>query len=269
LTGGEKERRSRYGGVSLQRGGRLTTDLQRHDHRAPSVRSSERLHGAIARQIGVAIVSGQYQPGDVLDNEVAFSEHLRVSRSAYREAVRMLAAKGLLDSRPKTGTRVSPRSRWNLLDPDVLSWFFEASDVSAEFVRDLFELRLIVEPAAAALAAERRTNAHLTQMRHALEAMQRLGLGVEEGRSADRDFHDVILVAARNAPLLTLTGGIGAAIRWTTIFKQRRGELPRDPMPDHWRVFGAIAACDASGASEAMRELVSAALADTRAEFES
>jgi DNA-binding FadR family transcriptional regulator len=232
------------------------------------VRSRERLHGAIARQIGVAIVSGEYKPGDVLDNEVDFSEQLKVSRSAYREAVRMLAAKGLLESRPRTGTQVSPHSRWNLLDPDVLSWFFESPTLSGEFVRDLFELRLIVEPSAAALAAERRTNEHLTLMRQALDSMQRLGLGVEEGRSADRDFHDAILIAARNAPLRTLAGGIGAAIRWTTIFKQRRRELPRDPMPDHWRVFGAIAACDAAGASEAMRELVNAALDDTRAEME-
>ena len=69
--------------------------------------------------------TGHHQPGDVLDSEVIASDRLHVSRTAYREALRMLAAKGLVESRPKTGTRVSQRSKWHLLDPDVLSWIFE------------------------------------------------------------------------------------------------------------------------------------------------
>ena len=242
----------------------LTESEDSDDHRAPEVRTRERLHGAIARQIGVAIVSGRYRPGDVLDNEVAFSVQLNVSRSAYREALRILAAKGLLESRPKTGTRVNPLERWNLLDPDVLSWFFETPRVSDDFVRDLFELRLIVEPAAAALAARRRQGDDITQMRQSLQDMGRLGLATEAGRTADRDFHHAVIRAARNAPLVTLAGGIGAAIRWTTIIKQRRLVLQRDPMPDHWRVFDAIAAGDPAEAEAAMRALIELALADTR-----
>ncbi|HWU80722.1 MAG TPA: GntR family transcriptional regulator, partial [Caulobacter sp.] len=116
---------------------------------------SGRIHGSIARALGIAIVSGQHQPGDVLNNEIDASEKLHVSRSAYREAIRILAAKGLVESRPKTGTRVSPRNRWSLLDPEVLAWFFE-SEPSEGFLQELYELRMIVEPAAAALAAERR-----------------------------------------------------------------------------------------------------------------
>ena len=89
------------------------------------VRSPARIHGVIAHDLGVAIVSGQYKPGEILQNEIDFSERLEVSRSAYREAIRILAAKGLVESRPKTGTRVNPEARWNLLDPDVLAWSFE------------------------------------------------------------------------------------------------------------------------------------------------
>ena len=102
-----------------------------------------RLHGAIAHKLGTAILSGQYAPGDVLSGEVAFAEELDVSRSAYREAIQVLTAKGLVESRPKAGTRVLPRTRWNLLDPDVLAWAF-AGEPDIQFVRDLFELRAIV-----------------------------------------------------------------------------------------------------------------------------
>jgi len=237
-------------------------------HADKGAKPSERLHAAIARKLGVAIVSGVFQPGDILDNEVDSSEQLHVSRTAYREAVRMLAAKGLVESRPKTGTRVSPKRRWNLLDPDVLAWFFEAGKPSPDFIRDLFELRMVVEPAAAALAAERRTTEDLGRMRRALSDMERHGLATMEGQIADREFHDAVIEATYNAPLISLASSIGAAVRWTTIFKQRRRKLPRDPMPEHWSVFDTIAAGGPEAAREAMRELVSLALEDTRPEFE-
>jgi DNA-binding FadR family transcriptional regulator len=231
--------------------------------RTQSERSKERLHGSIARKIGVAIVAGRIAPGETLQNEVDSSERMSVSRTAYREAVRILAAKGLVASRPKLGTRVCPRSGWHLLDPEVLSWFFE-SQPSEDFLLGLFELRLIIEPAAAALAARRRTAADLAQMRAALEGMERHGLANAEGQSADREFHDAILAATRNPALLALSSSIGAAVRWTTIFKQRKRRLPRDPMPDHRRVFDAIAARGAGAARKAMQELVTLALEDTK-----
>jgi len=232
-----------------------------------SERNPSRIHGAIAKTLGVAIVSGQYAPGDILNNEIDSSELLNVSRSAYREAVRILAAKGLVESRPKTGTRISPKARWNLLDPEVLAWFFE-SEPSEEFLSGLFELRMIVEPAAAALAAERRDEAQVERMRNALIVMQQQTLATEAGQAADRDFHDTVLEATGNAPLFTLSSSIGAAVRWTTIFKQRKRGLPRDPMPDHWKVFDAIAAGRPDHARQAMEKLVGLALEDTRASID-
>src|SRR3546814_15871281 len=88
--------------------------------------------------------------------EIEYAEQIGISRSALREAFRTLSAKGLVDNRPKAGTRVSPRRQWSLLDPDLLAWQFEA-EPSLKFLHDLFELRMIVEPSAAELAAERRT----------------------------------------------------------------------------------------------------------------
>jgi len=225
--------------------------------------TGRRLHGAIAHKLGVAILSGEYAPGDILSGEVAFSESLGVSRSAYREAVQVLTAKGLVESRPKAGTRILPRDRWNLLDPDVLAWAF-TGEPDIDFVRGLFELRAIVEPAAAALAAERRDRADLKTMKDALGGMRRHTLETEAGRSADRDFHNAVLRATRNDTLVVLSASIAAAVGWTTQYKQRARALPRNPLPDHVRVYDAIAAGDAAAANAAMRLLVDLALEDTK-----
>ena len=151
-------------------------------------RKSLRLHGTIARDLGVLIVSGRYKPGDLLNGEIAASDRLQVSRgTAYREAVRILAAKGLVESRPKVGTKMSPPDRWHLLDPDVLSWIFEF-EPDDTLLANLFELRKIVEPQAAALAALRRTSEHLEIMARSLEGMAKHSLAVEAGDSPTRNF---------------------------------------------------------------------------------
>lgn len=224
--------------------------------------TGRRLHGAIANKLGIAIVSGDYAPGSTLSGEVAFSELLDVSRNAYREAVQVLAAKGLVESRPKAGTKVLPRERWNLLDPDVLAWSF-AREPDINLVRSLFELRAIIEPAAAALAAEKRDKADLKRMKDALTAMRRHTLANEDGQAADREFHHAILHATGNDALVVLSASIGAAVRWTTEFKARSQALPRNAIPDHARVYDAIAAGDIDGARDAMRALVDLALDDT------
>lgn len=222
-----------------------------------------RLRGAVANKIGTAILSGEYWPGEILSGEVAAAEALDVSRGAYREAMQVLAAKGLVESRPKTGTRVLPRERWNLLDPEVLAWAF-TGEPDTRLIRSLFELRLVIEPAAAGFAAQRRSKADVKQMRDALAGMRRHSLATAEGQAADRDFHDALLRATDNDAFVVISASIGAAVAWTTRFKQRTRALPRDPIPDHARVLDAITAGDADGASSAMRLLVELALEDTR-----
>lgn len=224
-------------------------------------RRALRLHGSIARDLGVLIVSGRYKPGELLNGEVSASDRLQVSRGAYREAVRILAAKGLVESRPKVGTRVSQPENWHLLDPDVLSWIFEF-EPDRKLLVDLFELRNIVEPRAAALAAGRRTQQHLDAMARALDDMASHTLAVEAGRQADQDFHAALIHASGNAFLGSMISGVGAAVAWTTVFKQRDNPLQRDPMPDHIRVFEAVQAQDADAAHAAMENLVDLALLD-------
>ena len=225
-------------------------------------RKALRLHGSIARDLGVQIVAGRYQPGQILKGEIDASDRLKVSRTAYREAVRILAAKGLVESRPKVGTKVSAPEHWHLLDPDVLSWIFEY-EPDDKLLNGLFELRRIVEPQAAALAALRRSDADLDAMARALQGMKEHSLAVEVGRIADQNFHSALLRASGNAFVVSLTTGVAAAVSWTTIFKQRHGPLARDPMPDHIRVYEAVKAKDPKAAQTAMTTLIDLALLDT------
>ena len=223
--------------------------------------SNLRIPGAIARDLGVKIVSGMLRPGSVLEGEVEASDQRKVSRSAYREAVRILVAKGLVHSKPKAGTRVNDRSAWHLLDPDVLSWIFQTEPDYA-LVYSLFELRKMVEPEAAALAADRRTPSQLKTMAEALKAMSQGRTVDREWRDADEKFHTALLEASGNDFLTSLTSSINAAISWSTIFKQRHEPLKRDPMPDHRKVYLAIEKSDSAAARKAMAQLVDLALID-------
>lgn len=220
-----------------------------------------RVHGTLARDIGIAIVSGELEPGHLLEGEVEASHRWKVSRNTYREAIRMLVAKGLITSRTRTGTRVTETSEWHLLDPDVLSWMFSGIP-PRELIHGVFELRSVVEPAAAAMAAGRRRPAHLAAMRQALEEMSRHTLERPEGREADQAFHAALLASTCNPFMVSLTKGVTAAVDALTQFKQRLSKLTRDPVPDHWSVYEAVAAKDAEAARAAMIKLINLAILD-------
>jgi DNA-binding FadR family transcriptional regulator len=249
----------------------VTTVLMKRASKVPTQNSARtrsprslRIHGAIARQLGIAIMSGRYAPGEILEGEIIASEQFAVSRTAYREALRILAAKGLLDARPKVGTRINPRTRWNFLDPDVLEWIFE-TEPDSQLLNALFELRDLVEPAAAALAASRRSAAQLAAMRQALDDMRLHTLATQAGQNADLAFHSTLLQATHNPFLISLATSVGAAIHITTVFKQRNQPLRRDPAPDHERVYQAIAKREPARARTAMRGLIRLARIDTTA----
>lgn len=175
--------------------------------------------------------------------------------------MRILTAKGLVESRPKAGTRVTPRRNWNLLDPEVLAWALSGAPDPA-FLRNLFELRAIIEPAAAALAAERRSDDQAAAMVAALEVMRAKGLADPEGQAADREFHRLLLEATGNDTLISLAGSVGAAVHWTTQLKQRLTGIRRDPMPEHDAVCDAVASGDGAAARTAMLTLIELAQHD-------
>jgi DNA-binding FadR family transcriptional regulator len=211
--------------------------------------------------LGIAILSGEFKPGDAFGGEIEQSEAMGVSRTAYREAMRILTAKGIIESRPKAGTHVTQRRRWNLLDPDMLEWMF-AGVPDEQFVRDLFELRGVIEPAAAELAALRHNANDLARMDEGLAGMRKFGLAKSKGQAADQQFHMALIEATCNEALISLATSVSAAVRWTTRFKQEARENPRDPLPEHEALRDAIASRQPQRARKAMQDLLALALAD-------
>ncbi|MBB3996686.1 FadR/GntR family transcriptional regulator [Aureimonas pseudogalii] len=230
-----------------------------------STRSERRIHGSIAEWLGRRIVSGELAVGEAVPKELDFYVQASVARGTYREALGQLASKGLLVRRTRTGTRVAPREGWSLLDPDVLRWFFETGTPPDWFIRALYELRAMVEPPSAALAAERRTEADLAAFRTALHAMRTCEITEDSWHQADASFHQTILRASKNPILVTFEAGIRSAVAFTTAFRYRDMPNPhtRNPIDEHAAVFERIEARDAKGARRLMAELVDTALLDS------
>lgn len=158
---------------------------------------SLKIHLRVADQLGLAILRGEYAPGDVLPSEMKLCEMLGVSRTAMREAIRGLIAKGLIDSRPKVGTRVRDPEYWNHLDVDVLRWQLEVSDTES-YLRKMFQLRHATEPAAAAIAAENADNHDRERIEAAFNAMVAAGSDNALWVEADLVFHKSIYLATHN-----------------------------------------------------------------------
>jgi len=217
--------------------------------------STRSLHGQVAHRIGAQILHGELAPGQYLPNEAQLSEELKVSRTALREAIKVLAAKGLLESRPKTGTRVRSRENWNMLDPDILSWLF-ANGPNAAASEMLFEIREIFEPSAAAMAALRASPEQVERLRLAYEAMENAEDDLEASVSADLRFHQLLLASTGNELLISLGSMIETALAANFKASSSRPEAQLIALPKHKAVLEAIAAGDAAAAHAAVVDLL-------------
>ncbi len=206
-------------------------------------------------------MSGRIRPGEGLPNTQDLSAELGVSRSALREAIKVLGAKGMLEVRPRTGTRVLPRSSWNLMDPELLGWCGPSMD--ADLVRSLLECRHLIEPGAAALAAQRATTTQLALIEAALDRMAQAAT-LDERVEADLDFHVAVLRASGNLFLaqwgLTVSSVLLAAFRLST----GASDSYDVAFSAHRDVVEAIRLRDASGADRAMRAVLGAMAHDLR-----
>ena len=220
--------------------------------------AGRKLHGQVVHELGRRVVGGGYPAGALLPNEELLCQELQVSRSALREAVKVLAGKGLLEPRPRIGTRVRPRALWNLLDPDILAWHC-ATGADAAFLHHLTELREIIEPAAAALAARSRSPEQLATLGRALSAMRR-AKSLARWVEADLGFHTAVLQATNNPLLMPLAAMIGSALEALLGVSARSAGDFKRALPDHEKVFEAIANHDDAGALHRMAGM----LADTR-----
>ncbi|MCC8242919.1 FadR/GntR family transcriptional regulator [Saccharothrix luteola] len=217
------------------------------------------VHYQVVQDIGSRVVGGRYAPGDVLDLR-ALGEELDVSLTVLREALKVLTGKGLVDARQKRGTFVRPRSAWNLLDADVIDWRIDGGDAD-RVLRDLADLRSVIEPAVAHRAALRRTESDLDALDAALDAMTTAGDDATAAAEADAAFHRALLAATGNELFarmdLLLEPGLRARDR---LVHAHVGA--DDPVPSHRAVLDAVRDGDAPRAELAMLDLLAKALED-------
>ena len=212
------------------------------------------LHVKFARNIGERILLGEFQPGSLLPNEAAWGKAFGASRTVVREALKTLMAKGLIESRPKIGSRVLPRSMWNILDRDVLEWHHAAVDRHA-FIQSTQEVRRLVEPGVALLAAHKRTPLQLARMQDAFTAMKKAKTTAETVE-ADVEFHEALMAAANNELLLPFGIIIEKALGNLFDFTTTLNPSPKTALKLHERILLAVAASNGDAASKAMQILL-------------
>jgi len=203
------------------------------------------VHKQVADRIGVSIVRGDIVVGEALPSEMQLCEIINVSRTVVREAIRTLTGKGLVEARAKSGTRVRPPEQWNQLDPDVLRWQLESTDVDTHLAK-LFQLRCAVEPSAAAIAAKKATEYDLGRIRAGCEGMEAAKVD-EDFVVADINFHQAIYFATRNEFFWPIAQMFEISLRQSFTIAARGSHRPR-ALIEHRAVFNAIAAGNAEEA---------------------
>jgi DNA-binding FadR family transcriptional regulator len=217
-------------------------------------RPATSVHASLAQEIGLRIVRGDYPPGAVLPNEASWSVTFGTSRSAVREAIKMLMAKGLLASRPRVGSRVEPRERWNLLDRDVLAWYATSPDREG-FLRTVQEFRHIIQPEATALAAVRRSREQLAEISAACREMGEAPTR-QQRTLADTRFHLAILRATGNELLVPLGVMIESALSHLFDFVSREDASFRHAQTLHEAIERSVRLQRPDAARKATRRLL-------------
>jgi len=219
------------------------------------------VHGNTVDHLGEAIVAGRYAAGASIPPEPLLGEELGVSRTVVREAVKSLVAKGLVSTGPKVGTRVLADDHWNWFDPDVIVWKSKAG-LTPEFLRDLQDLRRVVEPAAVRLAAARATAQDIADIEAAYAGMKK---AVEEGGdyvTFDLRFHQGLLRACHNRMLAQMSKALSALLRTSFEISTTRKDGPRNSLPLHRAVLDAVIAHNPAKAEKAILVLIDGARED-------
>ncbi|MFN8759317.1 MAG: FadR/GntR family transcriptional regulator [Tagaea sp.] len=219
------------------------------------------IHADAVAQIARKILRGKLAAGASLPTEPEFGAELGVSRTVVREAVRTLAAKGLVVTGPRLGTRVRPVPEWNLFDPDVIAWRV-AAGVDVKFLEDVVELRVTSEPMAARLAAKRADAAGVARVADAYARMADAVDGKGGYLAADLDFHQAILAAAGNQFVSAFAPLLGALLHVSFRHSVKSRASARASLPLHEAVLRAIAKRKPDTAEKALAALIRRARED-------
>lgn len=235
-----------------------------------SFEGSKNLSQRMTSELGRAIVCGEYPRDRSLPTEAALCEKFGVSRTAVREAIKMLTAKGLISSKPKQGIRILPEEHWNILDAEMLSWSLEANP-SLSVLKEFTQMRMAVEPEACALAARHGSEERLDIIAEALERMVKAVQGGDSAAEfqADIDFHVAILYASENRFYIRMrdftSTALNVSIRHTSAAKAN----PEAVIEEHTRIYNAIKSGNAERAKNSMFLLIDEALTIIEQKLES
>lgn len=216
------------------------------------------LHSATTRALALRLIRADgCAPPLALPNEADLCRELGVSRTVVRESVKVLADKGMLEVRPRTGTRARPRGEWNLLDPDILAWRAEARP-DAAFLRDLCEVRLAIEPTAAGFAALRATPEEIAAIARCLD--RRAAGPARESIDLDLEFHSAVVAACHNPLLMELSGAIRQPFRTALALTSRAPGAAELGLEAHRALLAAIERRDPLAARSAADRIVGLAM---------
>src|ERR1700759_996219 len=220
------------------------------------IRRAHSNHEQVARSIGVDIIAGNYGEGARLPGDAELTALFGVSRPVLREGVKTLVAKGLLTTKARVGTVVRERGAWNMFDADVLAWHLDVG-IDRRFLSDLAEIRLAVEPRAAALAATRRSEADIAELRRAFAIMQQAPSDSDAFTDGDLALHIAVANASGNPFMRSVDAVISAARRACSLLSAPVDPADRATVLDwHQRIVDSIAAGDPRSAAEAMTAVI-------------
>ncbi len=212
----------------------------------------------MVQELGRTIICGEFVD-DSLPTEAELCDKFGVSRSAVREAVKMLSAKGLITSKPRQGIRIQPEDQWNIFDPDLLRWVLE-SKPSLHVLKEFLQVRIAIEPEAAALAARYADDSKLAAIEKALEGMRLAKGDSKEDLEADIAFHISILYASNNRFYIRLRDFISTALRVSISHTNPIKGNHEGVVEDHSKVYNAIKNRNPERARQAMLALIDEAL---------
>ena len=218
-----------------------------------------KLYEHVEEAIGLRIIKGEFSPNDKLPNEDMLCAEFGVSRGVIREAVRVLHKKGFVSPRPKIGTLVQPKSKWNLFDPDVLVWKLKEGQ-QLEFLRQVTEVRTIIESEAAGFSAARATEEDINKIQRCYHRLadvlkERAAFSYAEYLKVDMAFHTAILEASHNELLAQIGRTMRFAVQTARQADIRDFSILLASQPHHAAVVTAIVGRDVQSALSASREM--------------
>lgn len=231
---------------SLQRGSRANTMISNPRHN---------LTQQLTHSLGIAIIRGDYPVGSGLPSEADLCTQFEVSRSATREAVKMLSAKGLIRSRPKQGIQVLPENNWNMFDVDVLEWILN-SKPSLTLLKEFMQVRVAIEPQAAELAALNASQQQIEEIAQALSKVVDANKGFDDPVEAGIEFSSAILQASGNRFIVQFTDFIATALRVNIRYVNRLQETADAHVSAQVKLFNHIKAGDGQKAREQTKQML-------------